>query len=454
MFTKKRILIAILTVCILAVCLTVTLLGVYWGTMTTAEEFITIPMHRIAQESTNIVDKTGNYLGHPDLALTSEDSNQLIVMYPAGHGKGAIITKTSDDFGLTWSERRTDTPKSWEKSQETPTLYRLDMTDGSEKLIVVSGCPSWAKDDEYLADGFQCSVSNDMGKTWTEFRKFYGIEWANAQPPRNDAAIAAMDEESRLTLPNYDTNGKALPYDVIVAMSSLTQLRDENGNPIDAWMGTFHDYGFYNYSSILTFDESGDPQWSAPRRYLAPYRNWEEKSNICEVEVIRDPNSNTLILIGRANSRKTNSIITFSDDEGKTWTEPKELPYELCGDRHKAEYDATTGKLVISFRQLIPGHKSNALASENFLAGNWVAWVGTVDDLLTYRDADASNDARGEALIVLGTNNNHGNPGDNGYSGIVCKDGQFCAVAYGRFDDSSRNPFILCARFRLSDFNL
>ena len=31
----------------------------------------------------------------------------------------------------------------------------------------------------------------------------------------------------------------------------------ENGEFVDKWMGLFHDYDFYNYKTILTFDENG-----------------------------------------------------------------------------------------------------------------------------------------------------------------------------------------------------
>ena len=43
------------------------------------------------------VDKKFNkYLGHPDLV---EIGGKLMTFYPSGHGKGAIIGKSSDDLG-------------------------------------------------------------------------------------------------------------------------------------------------------------------------------------------------------------------------------------------------------------------------------------------------------------------------------------------------------------------
>lgn len=422
---------------------TIVLTTVFFCTQNDALEFIDIPVKFLDDGFLSTVDDTGDYLGHPDLVLA--DDGTLFCAYPAGHGKGEVIMKTSSDYGDTWSGRLTNLPESWKKSQETPTLYNLHFSDGSSKLLLVSGCPSWSEDDEYYADGFNCSVSSDKGKTWTEFENFYGIEWANSQPSKT----AETNTDDPLS-PNYGDDGKVLPYDVIVSMSSLTQLK-ENGEYIDAWMGTFHDYDFYNYTSILTFDEEGNPQWSQPEKFLSDQRDLEVKANICEIEIVRAaaPNEDKLILIARGNSRVTNSLISVSSDEGKTWSAFRELPYSLTGDRHKAEYDASTGKLLVSFRLVIPGVKRNIFDNSKFTGGYWVAWIGTFDDLLSYAENGNKTDKLGEALIVLGTTND--GKADCGYSGTICHDGEFTLVSYGKFDKSAKNPYIMQAKFSLSD---
>ena len=58
----------------------------------------------------------------------------------------------------------------------------------------------------------------------------------------------------------------------------------------------------------------------------------------------------TLILLARAQRRISRSLIAFSNDEGESWYGLKELPYELSGDRHKAEYDPVSDKVLVSFR--------------------------------------------------------------------------------------------------------
>lgn len=442
---NKKTLTAIIIACVIVIVGAI-ILGVYLGTKRDALEFVKIPYSRLDEKYISVVDKTNSYLGHPDIVLA--DDGTMFTAYPAGHGKGEVIMKSSTDFGDTWSERRSDLPSSWTTSQETPTLYNLHFTDGSSKLLMVSGCPSWSADDEYYANGFNCSVSSDNGKTWSEFENFYGIEWAKSQPDQKDDS--SLSEYEKQTLPNYDENGKALPYDVIVAMSSLTQLK-ENGKYVDKWMGTFHDYDFYNYTSILTFDEEGNPQWSAPRKFLSSQRETEQTANVCEIEIVRAsaPNDDKLILIARGNSRKTNSLISVSADEGNTWSELKELPYELTGDRHKAEYDSTTGKLLISFRLVIPGVKKDIFSNSNFTGGYWVAWIGTFDDLLTYAESGNKDQSLGEKLLILGKTND--GLADCGYSGTVCKDGVFVLHSYGKFSFGVSNPYIMQAKFKLSD---
>lgn len=419
---RKKVIISLICLATVAVLAGVVCLSVFLATRVTMDDVVDVPVYQLDKKYLSIVDKDNTYLGHPDLVRT--DSGRLIVVYPSGHGKGAIITKTSDDNGKTWSERLTDTPDSWTTSQETPIVYNLHLSDGSNKIVLTSGCPIWGDGTEYFANGFNCSISYDDGNSWTQFTNWYGKDWAQA-------------------------NGKE-PYDAIVAMASLTQVK-ENGVLVDKWLGLFHDHSFVNYGTYLTFDSEGNAIWSEPFPILQQHRQAEIEYNLCEIEVLR--NGDCLIMLARANSKKSNSMILFSYDEGVTWSEPKELPNELSGDRHKAEFDPTTGKLLVTFRQVIPNVKENAFAESTFFGHSWVAWVGTIDDLMSYSDDDKSNDAKGDAIIVLG-NNKVGTGADCGYAGTVCIDGTFVLVSYGYFNATTPYPYIACARFRLSDLGI
>ena len=55
----------------------------------------------------------------------------------------------------------------------------------------------------------------------------------------------------------------------------------------------------------------------------------------------------------RENTHEGRSLMMFSRDEGKTWSEPAETPWGLTGDRHMAPY-AKDGRLVVAFRDQAP----------------------------------------------------------------------------------------------------
>ena len=377
----------------------------------------------------SVVDNSRDYMAHPDSVLLK--NGNILTMYPEGHGKGAVRTRISTDGGLTWGEGVKNAPSSWKNSRETPTVYRLQFTDGvtEDKLIMISANPKWG--DEPTDGGFNCSVSADEGETWSQFQTF------------------------------YDKNSDA-PVVPIVAMASLTQLK-ENGEFVDKWMGFFHDSDFYNYKTILTFDENGNPQWSKPEKYFSQYREIEEKSNMCEVEVIRSEQGkgDRLCLISRSNTKRMNSLISFSDDEGKTWSAPVEAPAALNGERHKADY-TPDGRLFITFRSIERGNRAEQNAPKTVTNGwvseGWIAWVGTFEDLEQGKE--------GQYRIKLAHIYQDGQKkpeycanADTGYCGnVVLSDGTIVTSTYGKFDPKDKlnikgelRTYIASKRINLED---
>ena len=86
-------------------------------------------------------------------------------------------------------------------------------------------------------------------------------------------------------------------------------------------------------------------------------QTWNDYRKVCEVpgevpcepELIRSPDSRQLLCMMRENSRRLNSLMMLTDDEGRIWSEARELPASLTGDRHMSCY-ATDGRLVVVFR--------------------------------------------------------------------------------------------------------
>lgn len=477
----KKIKIALTVIAAVAVILAVILLSVHFTGIREAGDYLSLPViklpaDRIMTQSEaatydgddlfvrTVVDAPDDYIAHPDTVWVDDgtENGKIIAVYPLGHGKGEIALRTSSDMGVTWSERRSDLPTSWKNSQETPTVYNLTEgmlgteddgiigLNGNEQIVVlVSGCPYWPA-TSYDADGFNFSYSLDGGDTWTEFEKFYGEEWGN-------------------------NNGKA-PFDCIVAMASLTQLKDADGNYTNRWMGLFHDHDFNVYKTVLTCnpvytDGALDMnwQWSEPvSLFGAGSVNdaFARDHGMCEVETVRVQGlaadspyaayDGALVLLGRAEKRTTRSLISVSTDEGATWSAVHELPYDLCGDRHKAEYIDAEGNLIVSFRQVLPV-KRGPLSPKARIGDGWYAWVGNVEDLLSYADDNPDNDTAGDFLIEAGGTQFGGvyaDGLDNGYSGVVVRNGVVSLVSYGKFTPDCKNPFIMACTFKTSALGL
>lgn len=333
-----------------------------------------------------IVDREpGQYLGHPSTLLL-EDGRTMLCVYPKGHGRGAIVYKRSTDGGLNWSERL-PTPASWETSLETPTLFRVVDRDGKRRIVLFSGLYP-----------VRSAMSEDDGATWSELA------------------------------PIGDWGG-------IVAMGSVIERRTAPGE----YLALFHDDGRYirsggkaqgEFTLYQSASHDGGLTWESPQE---TYR--DTQVHLCEPGALRSPDGKQIAVLLRENRRAKRSHIIFSDDEGATWTAPRELPAELTGDRHTAKY-APDGRLLISFRDVPPKGEQSPTA------GDWVAWVGTYDDL---RSGGA-----GQYRVRL-KDNFKGY--DCAYPGVeLLPDGTFVATTYGHWT-AGEEPYILSVRFTLAELD-
>ncbi|MCB1097570.1 MAG: exo-alpha-sialidase [Verrucomicrobiae bacterium] len=331
-----------------------------------------------------VIDReAGQYLGHPTTVLL-EDGKTMLCVYPKGHGRGGIVYKRSNDAGRTWSERL-PTPESWATSREVPTLHRVVDATGKKRIIMFSGL--------YPA---RMAVSEDDGGTWSELE------------------------------PVGDWGG-------IVVMGNVTALKSPGH-----YMAMFHDDGrFFKeggarqnppvFNLYTTFSKDGGLTWSAPESIWAG-----SDIHLCEPGSIRSPDGNQLAVLLRENSRTRNSHVIFSDDEGRTWSEPRELPGSLTGDRHTGQY-GPDGRLFISFRDM---------AHESPTKGDWVAWVGTYDDIVS--------GAEGQYRVRLKDNFK---ASDCAYPGVeILPDGTFVTTTYGHWVKDEQ-PYILSVRLKLSELD-
>jgi hypothetical protein len=342
----------------------------------------TIPQIDLSEETERqvIVDREpGQYLGHPTTVLLA-DGTTILAVYPKGHGTGPIVLKRSADGGGTWSDRL-PVPENWATSQETPTIYPVVAPDGRRRLVLFSGLYP-----------IRMAVSEDQGVTWTPLA------------------------------PIGDFGG-------IVAMADMIRLR--NGDHL----AFFHDDGRFfrgsgqrgQFHVYQTRSRDGGLTWGEPEVVVT-----HPSADLCEPGVIRSPDGRQIAMLLRENSRTHNSFITFSNDEGITWSEPVQMPGSLTGDRHQAVY-GPDGRLFISFRDM---------AHETPTRGDWIGWVGTYEDLVHGRE--------GHYRIRIMDNTTEW---DSTYPALeLLPSGTIVATTYGHWTEGEP-PYIVSVRFTLAELD-
>ncbi len=340
-----------------------------------------IPVVDLAAEPGVItVDReAGKYLGHPTAVLL-EDDQTILCVYPKGHGGGAVVYRKSQDGGKTWSDRL-PTPENWKTSREVPTIHRMIDRDGKKRLIMWSGLhPA------------RLAVSEDDGDNWSPLK------------------------------PVGDWGG-------IVVMGSVTELADGSHA---AW---FHDDGRFlmkergpaRFDVFQTHSSDGGLTWSNPVA-IAHLPD----VHLCEPGFVRSPDGKTIALLLRENSRRKNSYVIFSENEGKTWSKPRQLPAALTGDRHTAIHTGD-GRLFISFRDT---------TLESATKGDWVAWVGTWEDIIEGRE--------GQYRVRIMDNHVRG---DCAYPAVLQQeDGTIVTITYGHWTPGE-SPWIACKRLTMKDLD-
>lgn len=328
----------------------------------------------------SIVDHVpGWYLGHPDTVLMG-DGRTIYVVYPLEHG-GPTALRRSDDGGKTWSERL-PVPENWSRTANVPTIFRLTDPAGVERLIVFQNMakpgaeprPANAELTLYRA------YSEDGGKTWTPF-----------EPTALRGQVA----------PNTVVPISGGRYLTVFQLNGTVQMALSSDGGL-TW---------YGQRTIATHPDAA----------------------LVEPAAVLSPDGREIAVLIRENSRKYNSMLIVSQDEGATWSEPVELPDTLTGDRHMPVY-APDGRLVITLRDVKEGSPTY---------GDFVAWIGTYDDLVNLRP--------GQYRVRLLENKR--NLYDTGYAGLeLLPDGTFVATTYVPLTYGAK-PSVVSLRFTLEELD-
>ena len=312
-----------------------------------------------------------DYKGHPT-TLLMPDNKTIFCVYPLGHGGPAAVLRRSDDEGLTWS-KPLDVPANWRESNNCPALYLFLGPDGVERLFVFEGNGKMRQ-----------SVSSDGGERWSPMR----------------------ENGLKTTMP----------------FTAIIQLRD--GRLMGGWNR--------GRATWISFSAAGGLTWG-PERCIAKATDEFSGAWPCEPGFVRSPDGRQIACLMRENSRQFNAMVMFSNDEGETWTDMKELPRALTGDRHQPRY-AHDGRLVIPFRDTAAGSPTR---------NHFVAWVGTYDDIVNGRP--------GQYRVKL--LHSHA-AGDCGYPGLeLLPDGTFVATTYVKYRPGPEKQSVVSVRFKLSEID-
>jgi hypothetical protein len=309
------------------------------------------------------------------------------------HGAPAGYLKRSDDGGHTWSDY-IQLPANWlETGRGHPTIHRLVDAYGVARLIV------FCRDNDRTT--FLQAMSLDEGKTWTEMCPI------GLMDPDGDPIVGWTAPISILEAAGPNGENKHLMW----------YERSRNGSPSPGtiWQSASYDGG-------LTWGES---------------KVVVEKEGASEPGAIRSPDGKQLLLLIREQNRRLNSLFTVSGDEGKTWSEPRQLPLALSGDRHLARY-APDGRLVILFRPYPP---ASSASLQVFQENYFTAWVGRYEDIICGRE--------GQYLVRL--IRSHQGP-DHTYPGLeILPDGSFVATTYIKYTPGPEMHSVVCVHFHLDE---
>jgi hypothetical protein len=322
---------------------------------------------------------------HPHMLLMP-DGRTVFATWTFTHGGIGVYMKRSDDGGRTWSELL-KVPENWSTTNNCPTVHRLVDPQGKSRLVV------FARGDRLTERGtFVHSISEDGGKTWSPM-----------QPAGFRGVVAPMT-----VMPVEGLDGKYRTW------------THERGNVLQC--------------------ESTDGGLTWSKQTKPVDKGQFPDSFPCEPEVIRSPDGKQLLMLMRENKRRYNSLWAVSDDEGKTWSKPKELPAALTGDRHTAVY-AADGRLVVMFRTRRPVPRSEANHEKGGIpvwgSGKTTAWVGTYEDIIEGRE--------GQYLVSL--------LGYGGYSKLQrLPDGTILGITYCRYPyQEEGGSSIVTTRFKLEE---
>jgi hypothetical protein len=330
------------------------------------------------------------------------DNKTMFCVWNIGHGGHAGPMARSDDAGLTWARMDDALPPNYVNFKNCPSIYRITDPKGRERLWIFAARTLTEKENpkfiEGRHEGFMPRIlSEDDGKTWREL-------------PPVGGRIAKED-----------------PFRNIMTFSSIARLKDGSS------LGLFHRGSGVGEEGTLqvlqSVTQDGGFTWSPP--VVVCDGTKLQGKHPCEPYVFRSPDGEELCCLMRENRRSGTSLVMFSRDEGKTWSEAVDAPWGLTGDRHHG-IRLPDGRLLIVFRNASPNSKDK---------GGFIAWVGTYEDI--------KNCKPGQCRVSLLKTFK-----DGFYPGIhLLPEGTIVATTYANYRQEDVGCSIVSVRFKMSEID-
>ena len=361
---------------------------------------IAIPTVDISDETTrHVIVAQGTereWQGHPHTLLLP-DKRTILCAWAGrqdgtrGHGAPGGLLKRSEDGGRTWS-KLLPVPATWrELGRGHPTLHRLVDPKGVARIMLI------CRDENRTT--FLQAISEDEGRTWSPMRRLGLIN------PKGEPIVGWT---APINIEPVKVRG------VMRHLMWYERGREGRPSPGVIWQAASYDGG-------LTWGEA---------------RAVVDKAGASEPAVIRSPDGRQLLLLIRENQRELNSLYSISGDEGATWSQARELPAAMTGDRHLARY-SPDGRMVVMFRARAATKDRNKIAAD----GHCVAWVGRYEDIVQGRE--------GQYRIKL--IHSHGGY-DHTYPGLeVLPDGTFVGTTYIKYRPGPEQNSVVSMRFKLEE---
>ena len=338
------------------------------------------------------------YHAHPTTSMLA-DNRTMFCVWNIGHGGHAGPMARSEDAGLTWTRVDDALPPNYVNYRNCPSIYRISDPLGKERLWVFAAFTSPDKMlirdiPDRLQGWMPRIVSEDEGKTWRE--------------------IAPLSPKPDMSFVN------------VMTFSSVVRLKD------GSTLGLYHRGAQGkdgNLQVLQSITRDGGFTWSKP--VMACDGTKLDGKDPCEPYVFRSPDGDELCCVMRENRRSGTSLMMFSSDEGKTWSQAEDAPWGLTGDRHHG-VSLPDGRMVIVFRNASPNSKDKA---------GFIAWVGTYEDIKQGKPGQ-------HRVSLLRTFK------DGFYPGIhLLPDGTIVATTYANYRQEDVGCSIVSVRFKISEID-